>query len=69
MGFRKTGLQNYKIVKDKSYSTFNGVKIDSSILLVTSNNINKMTKYIPSEVKIFKDIGNILEMFQTCLSS
>lgn len=35
MGFRKIGSQNYKIVKDKSIATFNGVKIGRSILSVT----------------------------------
>lgn len=73
---RKTELYNHKRVKNKPYSTFSGTENGSVYtvggifyLKAPPNTINKMTKYIPGEPKIFKDIDKALEVFQTCLSS
>lgn len=73
---RKTELSNYKRVKNKPYSSFSGTENESVYtvggifyLKAPPNTINKITKYIPGEPKVFKNIDKALEVFQTCLSS
>ncbi|KAK5780036.1 Gep3p PWA37_001590 [Arxiozyma heterogenica] len=73
---RKTELTNYKRVKNKPYSSFSGTENGSVYtvggifyLKAPPNTINKITKYIPGEPKVFKNIDKALEVFQTCLSS
>lgn len=73
---RKTELHKYKRVKDKPYSNFNGTENGSVYtvggifyLKAPPNTINKITKYIPGEPKIFKDIDKALGVFQACVSN
>lgn len=70
---RKTELQNHRRVKKKPYSNFTGT-INGSVytlggifyLKAPPGTINKITKYIPGEPYIFKDIDKAFEVFKAC---
>lgn len=73
---RKTELQNHKRVKSKPYSTYTGSENGSVYtvggflyLKAPPHTINKITKYIPGEPKLFHDMDKALEVFQQCLES
>ncbi|CAL9731206.1 genetic interactor of prohibitins 3, mitochondrial [Monosporozyma unispora] len=73
---RKTELQSPKRVKKKPYSTFTGTENGSVYtvggifyLKAPPNSINKITKYIPGEPKIFRDMDKALQVFQECLQA
>lgn len=73
---RKTELQNHRRVKTKPYSSFTGSENGAVYtvggflyLKAPPNTINKITKYIPGEPKIFHDMDKALQVFQQCLES